>query len=146
MTATTPHLRFREARERIGLSPDEVAARSGVDSPSVWDLEEIEGEITSNYSPRDLQRLCNVIGIRPVELFADSIAESAVSADELVQRIQAECRSRSVTLEQFEDAVGWRLSACIEPPEKLLEDMTVDGLQWLCRELRIDWRRVFLSL
>ena len=50
-----------------------------------------------------------------------------------------------VTLEQFEDAVGWRLSACIEPPERLLEDMTVDGLQWLCRELHIDWRRVFLS-
>ena len=30
--------------------------------------------------------------------------------------------------------------------ESLLEDMTVDGLQWLCRELRIDWRRVLLSL
>jgi hypothetical protein len=33
------------------------------------------------------------------------------------------------------------LSACIDPPQRLLEDMTVDGLQWLCRELRIDWRR-----
>jgi DNA-binding XRE family transcriptional regulator len=146
VTTIAPHLRFREARERLGLSPDEVASRSGVSSPSIWDLEEIEGELTSCYSPRDIQQLCRVLGIRPVELFADSIAESPVSAGELVQRIHTECRSRGVTLEQFEDAVGWRLSACIEPPEHLLEDMTVDGLQWLCRELRIDWRRVFLGL
>jgi hypothetical protein len=87
-----------------------------------------------------------VLGIRPIELFADDITEPRVSADELVRQIHAECRSRGVTLEQFEDAVGWRLSACIEPPERLREDMTVDGLQWLCRELRVDWRRVLLSL
>jgi len=62
--------------------------------------------------------------------FCDSIAESPVSADELVQRIHAECRSRGVTLGQFEDVVGWRLSACIEPPEHLLEDMTQRYL-WL---------------
>jgi hypothetical protein len=128
------------------LSPDEVAARSGVSDAGVWDIEHFEEDLTCCYSPRDVQKFCRVLGIRPVELFADSIAESPVSADELVQRIHAECRSRGVTLEQFEDAVGWRLSACIEPPERLLEDMTLDGLQWLCRELRIDWQRVLLSL
>jgi hypothetical protein len=128
------------------LSPDEVAARSGVSSPNVWDIEEFEHELTSCYSPRDVQRFCRVLGIRPIELFTESIDEPAVSADELVQRIQTECRSREVTLGQFEDVVGWRLSVCMDPPQKLLEDITVDGLQWLCRELRIDWRRVFLSL
>ena len=60
--------------------------------------------------------------------------------------IREECRKRGVTLEQFEDAVGWRLSQCMDPPERLLEDMTLDGLQWLCRELGIDWHRVILSL
>jgi hypothetical protein len=141
MKATIPRLRFREARERLRLSPDEVATRSGVSSPSIWDLEEIEGELTSNYSPRDLQHLCRVLGIRPVELFGGELSEPPVSADELARLIHDECRSRGITLEQFEDAVGWRLTACIDPPGKLLEDMTVDGLQWLCRELRIDWRR-----
>ena len=146
MTTTAPHVRFREARERLGLSQEEVAARSGVSSPSVWDLEEIEGELTSCYSPRDLQQLCRVVGLRPAELFGDDITDSPVSAGQLVERIHGECRARGVTMEQFEDVVGWRLSACIDPPESLLEDITVDGLQWLCRELRIDWRRVFLSL
>ena len=141
MKATVPRLRFREARERLGLSPDKVATRSGITSPSIWDLEEMGGELTSNYSPRHLQQLCRVLGIQPVELFGGELSEPAVSADELARLIHDECRSRGITLEQFEDVVGWRLSACIDPPGKLLEDMTVDGLQWLCRELRIDWRR-----
>jgi transcriptional regulator with XRE-family HTH domain len=141
VNAVAPHIRFREARERAGLSPDELAAKSGVSDAAIWDIEASEHDLTCCYSPRDVQKFCRVLGIRPVELFGDEISEPAVSPDELVRLIHEECHSRGVTLEQFEDAVGWRLTACIEPPEKLLEDMTVDGLQWLCRELRIDWRR-----
>jgi DNA-binding XRE family transcriptional regulator len=145
VTITAPHIRFREAREHLGLSPDELATRSDVSQAGVWDIEAFEGDLTCCYSPSDVQKFCRVLGIRPVELFGADISEPAVSAGELVRLIRDECHSRGVTLEQFEDAVGWRLSACIEPPERLLEDMTVDGLQWLCRELHIDWRRVFLS-
>jgi len=130
VTTIAPHIRFQEARERLGLSPDELAARSGVSDAGVWDIEACEGDLTCCYSPSDVRKFCRVLGIRPIELFTDEISEPPVSADELVQLIRAECRSRGVTLEQFEDAVGWRLSACIEPPELLLEDMTVDGLQW----------------
>lgn len=145
MITTAPHIRFREARKRLGLSPNELAAQSGVSDAGVWDIEDFPDDLTCCYSPSDVRKFCRVLGIRPVTLFADEIAEPAVSANDLVRLIHNECRSRGVTLEQFEDAVGWRLSACIEPPELLLEDMTVDGLQWLCRELHIDWRRVLLS-
>jgi transcriptional regulator with XRE-family HTH domain len=140
MKADTPGLRFREARERLGLSPDEVATRSGVSAADVWEIEGLDGDLTCCYSPKQLRQLCGVLGIHPIELFGGELSEP-VSPEELVRLIHEECRSRGVTLEQFEDSVEWRLSACIEPPKKLLEDMTVDGLQWLCRELRIDWRR-----
>jgi hypothetical protein len=123
------------------LSPHELAAKSGVSDAGIWDIEAFEGDLTCCYSPRDVQKFCRVLEIRPVELFGSEISEPSISPSELVRLIHEECRSRGVTLEQFEDAVGWRLSACIEPPERLLEDMTVDGLQWLCRELRVDWRR-----
>jgi DNA-binding XRE family transcriptional regulator len=136
-----PHIRFRQARERRGLSPDEVAERSGVSSPNVWDIETHEDELTTCYSPNDIRQFCRVLGIQPVELFGEKITEPIVSVDKLVVRIRDECRLRGVTLEEFEDVVGWRLSACIDPPEILLKDLTIDGLQWLCRELRIDWRR-----
>jgi Helix-turn-helix domain len=145
VTTTAPHIRFREAREHLGLSPDELAEQSSVSQAGVWDIEAFEGDLACCYSPNDLQKFCRVLGIRPVELFGAAISEPAVTAADLVQRIYAECSSRGVTLEQFEDAVGWRLSACIDPPERLLEDMTIDGLQWLCRELHIDWHRVLLS-
>ena len=56
-------------------------------------------------------------------------------------QMQTETTISEMEVEQFEDAVGWRLSACMDPPEKVVEDLSIDGLQWLCRELRIDWRR-----
>jgi transcriptional regulator with XRE-family HTH domain len=146
VTTIAPHIRFREARERAGLSAEEVAASVGLHRLDVWEIEGLDGDLTCCHSPRQIQKFCQILRIRPVDLFADSISEPAVSATDLVQLIHAECRSRGITLDQFEDIVGWRLTACIEPPDKLLEDMTVDGLQWLCRELHIDWRRVLLSL
>ena len=138
--------RFREFRERAGLSPDDAAQQMGVSSPSVWDIETCENDLSECYSPSEVQRFCRVLGVRPSELFAVEISEPAVSAVELKGRIHEQCHVRGVTLEQFEDAVGWRLSECLEPPQRLLEDLTIEGLQLLCRELGIHWHRVILSL
>jgi transcriptional regulator with XRE-family HTH domain len=146
VTTTPPHIRFREARERLGLEIYDLASRSGFSCEEVFDIESLEGDLTRCYSPREVRKFCRVLRIRPVELFADSIAEPAVTAAELVRLIHAECESRGITLEEFEDAAGWRLSAWMEPPERLLEEMSIDGLRWLCQELRIDWRKVFLTL
>ncbi|HEU6447889.1 MAG TPA: helix-turn-helix transcriptional regulator [Verrucomicrobiae bacterium] len=146
MTATPPNIRFREARERRGLSADEVAESCGVQPIDVWEIEGLENDLEHCYSPKMLQKFCHILGIRPIELFADDMNEPPVSADDLVQLIRAECRSRGVTLGQFEDIVEWQLSSSIEPPEKLLEVMTLFYLQRLCQELQIDWRRVILSL
>jgi len=146
IATTSPEFRFREFRERAGLSHDEAAQQMGISSPAVWDIESCEDEISECYSPSQVQKFCHVLGVRPIELFGGEAAGLPISAAELVRLIHEQCRSRGVTLEQFEDAAGWRLSACIEPPERLLEDITIDGLQWLCQELGIDWRRVILSL
>ena len=147
MTSTTSQAsRFREIRERAGLTRDEVANTLLISGPSVWDIETHDDELSSCYSPRQVQKLCQVLRVRPTELLGIETTGSPISATELVRLIHEQCRSRGVTLEQFEDAVGWRLSACIEPPEHLLEDITIDGLQWLCRELGLDWQRVILGL
>lgn len=135
--------RFRELRERAGFTKDAAAARMGV---SPFHIETTDDDFTISFSAADVQRFCKVLGARPGELFRVDITDPPVSAPELVSRIHAECRKRGVTLEQFENAVGWRLSQCIDPPERLLDDMTLDGLQWLCRELGIHWHRVILSL
>ncbi len=144
--SSSPALRFREFRERAGLTHEEVANSLLISASCIWDIESNDGELSSCYSPSDVQKLCQVLNIRPIELFGGETTGSPISAIELVRLIHEQCHSRGVTLEQFEDKVGWRLSACIEPPEHLLEDITIDGLQWLCRELSLDWRRIILNL
>lgn len=147
MPATTsPEFRFRKFRERAGLSHEEAAQQMGISVASVWDIESFDDEIAELYSPSQVRQFCRVLGVLPAELFGIETTEPPVPATELARLIQEECHSRSITLEQFEDAAGWCLSQCIEPPERLLEDMTVEGLRWLCQELRIDWQRVVLSL
>ena len=138
-------LRFREFRERVGLSHEEAARQMGISTPSVWDIESVEHELYC-YSSAEVRRFCQVLGIRPGELLGVETEEPPVSAVELVSLIQQQCHSRGITLEQFEEAVGWRLSACMEPPERLLEGMSIDGVQRLCRELGINWGRVIVAL
>ena len=147
VTTIAPHIRFREARERRGISPEQFAALCGLHPLDVWEIEGLENDLEQSSTPREVQKFCQVLGIRPIDLFSDGISEAPISAEDLVQRIYAECRSRGVTLEQFEDVIEWwKLSSIIEPPEKLLEVMRVDSLQRLCHELHIDWRRVLLNL
>jgi hypothetical protein len=143
MKEAAPHRRFKEARERAGLSIDQVEILTGA---NVFDLEEFEGDLTACYSPTQVKQLCQVVGIKAVELFGNQVSEPAVSAEDLIELIDAEIKSRRITLEQFEDAVGWKLSELMQSPRRLLEDISIDGLQWLCRELRIDWRRVMVGL
>ena len=145
---TSPATKFREFRERASLSPDEVAKRFDplISSACIWDIESRDDELSSCYTPREVQRFSSILGVRPIELFGGEITEPTISAVELVQLIREQCRLRCVTLDQFENAVGWRLSECIDPPERLLESITIDGVQWLCRELGVDWKRVILGL
>ncbi len=146
MTAIAPHQRFREARERLQLSHDEVASRCAISAPCVWDIESREDELTTCYSASDVQRFSEVLRIRPIEFFGEGIPAAPLSAVELVESIREECRSRKLTLEQFEDIVGWKLRDSLQPPDRILSDLSLDGLQWLCRELRVDWRRVLAAL
>ena len=141
MNPVAPHIRFREARDRAGLSHDQVAAQCGlpIGAAAIWDIEKHEGDLL-NYSLADMREISRVLGIRPGEIFGES-PEPPLSAHELVAIIRQESVSRGLTLEQFEDVVGWRLSACIEPPEELPKGISIEGLQWLCGELRLDWRR-----
>lgn len=146
--ADSPAKKFRELRERAGLTPDEVARRfpEAISAAAIYDIESNDEELCDVYSPADIRKFSEVLGARPAEFFGIEINARPLSAEELVQLIQEACRSRNLTLAQFEEAVGWRLSQAIEPPSKLLEEISIEGLQWLCQELGIDWRRVIIGL
>ena len=100
----------------MGLSHDQVAAQSGlsIGASAIWDIEACEGDL-ENYSPAEIRKLCSILGVQPVELFGGGSSEAPVSANELVQRIRDECLSRGLTLQQFEDVVGWALERLYGP-------------------------------
>ena len=145
-TIPSPASRFRELRERAGLSHDEMARRLGISPVNILDIESSDTQFTASCSPIDVQQFCGVLGVRPVELFGVETTEPPISAAELVKRIYEQCRIRNLLPEQFDDAVGWCVSGSLQPPEQLLRDITLDVLQWLCRELAVDWHRVILGL
>lgn len=147
MTPTpTPGNRFRELRQLAGLSHARLAERTGFPSAGIWDLEEVDGVLSSVYSPIEIRQLAHAVGVHPTAIFGAVATDPAVSAEELVRLIHLHCHSRGITLQQLEEGVGWTLEDSIDPPERLLEAISIDGLQWLCQALGIDWHRVICGL
>lgn len=142
----SPSKRFQEFRERAGLTYDEVAKKMGLSIPCVRDIESYEDEIYTLYSLRQIQGFCLILGVHPSELLCDKTDESPISAFDLVQKIRENCTSHQINLDQFEDTVGWHLGKMMDPPSLLLDEINIDGIQDLCRELGINWERVILSL
>ena len=147
MPSTTPHaVKIREARERLGLSPDEAAARMGISTAALWDIECIDGDLT-NYSPTEIRQFCQVLGVSPRELFGIDPESHAITAIALADLIREHCRSRAIAVQQFEDATGWHVAKSLDDPERFLhDDYSIEGIQDICRELGVDWRRFILSL
>jgi len=145
--STAPNaVRFREARERVGLSPDQTASHMGISSPALWDIESKDDELTI-YSPTEIRRFCQVLSVSPRELFGVQSQEAPLTAADLAALIREHCRSYGITVEQFEDALGWHLSKSLDEPERFLrDDYSLDGIRDICRELGVDWQRFILSL
>ena len=41
---------------------------------------------------------------------------------------------------------GWYVAESLTAPQKFLQDYTIDGIQDICRELEVDWKRVIIGL
>ena len=158
MNSTAPYALFRQARERAGLTVEELAARCGIDGFHAIDIREIEGwpveglgednywNDTDGYSPKCLQTCCHLMGIRLIDLFGTDITGSALSGNDLARLIHTECRLRGVTLNQFADQVltCFNLEEFVNNPTGL-ENVLIRDLQRLGRELCIDWRRLIVN-
>lgn len=138
--------RFRVARERAGLSIAETATRAGISEPCVWDLEIHDDELMTVYSPAYLQRFASVLGVAPRELAGTDDRDAPISAGELATAIREHCRVRGITLDEFGDAAGWDVSKSVDTPQVLLNDISIDGIRDICRELGIDWQRFISGL
>jgi DNA-binding XRE family transcriptional regulator len=138
--------RFREARERAGLSIAETARRAGISEACVWDLETDDNELTCAYSPADLQRFAAILNIRPAELLGVEMRSDPITAGAIISTVQEHCRTRAMTIDQFCEVAGWDITAAMASPELLLSAISIDGSRDVCRAVGVEWERVISAL
>ena len=139
-------VRFREARERAKISERDAADRMEISIASLGDRESYDNELCSVYSPTDIQRFSRVFAIKPTELLGVETVEAAILPEDIARLIREHCQSHSLSVEQFEDAAGWYVAENLTALQKFLQDYTIDGIQDICRELEVDWKRVIIGL
>ena len=146
MYSTDPNaVRFREARERLGLSPKEAAERMAVALGALRDIECIADELMI-YSPAQIQKFCEVLAINPRDLLGIESTAAPITPTELVALIREHCRAHGMTIGQFEDASGWTLAHTMEQPAQFLHDYNMEAFREICGGLGVDWQRFVLSL
>ena len=129
---------IRQARERLGLSPQQLDEAIGVISAHAYDLESYEDEVSQTLSMTELNHLCGILRLTSWELLEQLMPEHFVSPSELRDCILEDCRRRTLTVDQFGDQVGWDVQGLIRAPEEYLAQLNWNGLQDICLYLGID--------
>ncbi|MEO8429383.1 MAG: helix-turn-helix transcriptional regulator [Verrucomicrobiota bacterium] len=134
----SPEKRLRLARDKRGLSLNQVALLAGMSVPECYDLETYVDEVATCIELA-LANLCGVLGIRARELFSEEASESKqISSEELVARIKATLEARGSSVSEFEERVGFTISPALANPSEVLS-WNVDCLRFVCSEIGVKW-------
>ena len=133
--------RIKEARERVGLSESEIAARLGMTASEYWDIELHDDEAFNVFAIAELAQLADILGVPLDALLFGKNLESppsrtpyAVIAERLVGVMASEC----LTVDNLSDRVGWDLAGVLRDPQAL-DQFNVVGLRDVCRAVGVDW-------
>ena len=133
--------RAREARERLGLSEADVAARLGIRPSEYWDIERYDSEAFDVFDVELLTRLSSVLGMSLDALLFGSNDAHPISRTPyrvVVERLLAAAAREGLTIEQLSDRVGWDLTAA-SADHAALGQLPVSGLRDVCRAAGVDW-------
>jgi transcriptional regulator with XRE-family HTH domain len=132
----------RSARERQGLSEEQVAARSGLTIYEYGDVEQHADEICSAISLAAARRICGALNIDLSELLVAehllSLQTAGTSPQSIVPRhqlIRDHRIARSVSVSDVANAIGFEEAAVV------LGESKEDYLETLPIRVLIDWAR-----
>lgn len=140
--------RIRKAREKLGLSAEQVA--EGLSLPVAWyrDLESYPDEVISNISLAHLQLLGGILGIDPRHILLGEKVSAPKERGNFqdvstgLNRIMIE---KGLDPDRLGEQVGWDVREVLIDSQELW-NFTVDGLRDLCRAAEIDWLAVLPGL
>jgi transcriptional regulator with XRE-family HTH domain len=131
---------IRTHRVRAGKSASEVADRLGLNAAWYGDLEQHDDELASTLTLFQAMELASMLGVRLGELLSDRVLPSeSISLVDLPSRINMHVARESISIEQFEEQIGWELGDFLKSPIKAAAELPIVFLQAISAPLGINW-------
>lgn len=104
------------------------------------DLERHDDELVSTLTLFQAVHLASIFGVRLHELLDEiPVPEQRIALMELPDRIVAQTKREGITVEQFEDNVGWELRDFLKSPVQIATELPILFLQAIAAALGINW-------
>jgi len=135
---------LKQLRESSSFSPEQLAAIAGLNIDWYRDLENDEGELTSNVSLGSIVRVAKALGVKPSTLFGEQ-STGIVSLERLATLVRERVKSSGKSLPDFEAEIGWGVAAALNDSAAFRE-FNVDGLRAYCEAVDVAWCEVLDGL
>src|SRR4051794_17762414 len=121
MTDESPCDRMRAARERLGMTPKEVASAMGRSAAWYYHVEEVPDEVFSNLSLADLKALGQTLGLEPATILVGAGAKPAQRRPfgDVVDGLRRRIASEHLDADTLGHLLGWDIRGLLADPEDL---------------------------
>ena len=139
--------RMRGARERLGLTPEEVAGKMGLAAPWYYDLEAYPDEVFSTVSLAHVLVLGQTLGLEPAKILVGDTTSSTDRREfrDVVKGLEHRMESEGLDAETLGERLGWDIRAVLADPGALW-NFNVAGLRDVCHGVGVDWLAVLPRL
>lgn len=131
---------IRAYRVRAGKSSGEVAQHLGLNDAWYQDLEHHDDELAFTLTLFQAIELASVLGVRLRDLITeDPLPDQSIPLMDLPSHINAHVARKGISIEQFEEEVGWELREFLRSPIKVAAESPLIFLQAIAEHLGINW-------
>jgi transcriptional regulator with XRE-family HTH domain len=132
--------KIRTARIRAGKSRAEAVAHLALNPAWYDDLEQRDGELAETLTLFQGVALAELFGLRLADLFDETApAGERLALPDLPARIRAHVAAAGISLDQFEEQLGWELGPFLEAPVQLATELPIAFFQALAGALGLHW-------
>jgi transcriptional regulator with XRE-family HTH domain len=131
---------IRSYRVRAGKSSSEVAHQIGLNDAWYHDLEQNDDELASTLTLFQGIELASALGVRLHDLIGEAAApRMAVPLMDLPSLVGAHLARAGMSMEAFEEQVGWDLQELMQAPLKAAAESPIMFLQAIAEQLGMNW-------
>ena len=131
---------IRNCRVRAGKSAREVAQHLGINDAWYDDLEQHDDELTSTLTLFQAIELASMLGVPLHKLLgAEPSSDVSISLVDLPTLINEYVARNGISVDDFQDQVGWELHDFIQSPLKVAAESPIMFIRSLAEHLGLDW-------